>query len=221
MYWLRPAEFVTEDRTVYVADPRRQEVFVFDGRRNVINEYGKPDHPCMAMKPISMPLKIAVNHAGIMFVICGRTPTESSDQSGGSGTFLGYFGTNPTSISLINIIIRMFMTDAQRAKMIKNKPPTPDNLAIDDKGLIYTVTRGQGYQTLRRLNIAGQNIMDADQFDDTPAAVCPGNYDNVYMVSNQGYVYEFNNEGNMLFIFGGRDDGRQRIGLSNAWRQLP
>ena len=213
--------FVTEDRTVYVADRDAKKVFVFDGEGNVINEYGKPDHPLYGNEADFLPLKIAVNHAGIMFVICESNTNgivQISPVEG--GTFLGYFGTNPTSISLINIIIRMFMTDAQRAKMIKNKPPTPDNLAIDDKGLIYTVTRGQGYQTLRRLNIAGQNIMDADQFDDTPAAVCPGNYDNVYMVSNQGYVYEFNNEGNMLFIFGGRDDGRQRIGLSKRMEAI-
>lgn len=206
--------FVTEENIVYVADRDAKKIFVFDPEGNVINEYGKPNHPLYGDEVDFLPLKIVVNHAGNMFVICESntngivqiSPTEG-------GTFLGYYGTNPTSISLVDIIIRMFMTDAQRAKMIMNRPPTPDNLAIDDKGLIYTVTRGQGLETLRRLNIAGKNVMEADNYDQTPAAVIPGNYENVYMVSNQGYVYEFNNEGNMLFVFGGRDDGRQRIGL--------
>lgn len=207
--------FVTEEKLVYVADRDAKKIFVFDQKGNVIGEYGKPNHPLYGDEADFLPLKIVVNHAGIMFVICESntngivqiSPTEG-------GTFLGYYGTNPTSISIIDIIIRMLMTDAQRAKMIKNKPPTPDNLAIDEKGLIYTVTRGQRYETLRRLNIAGKNVMEADDYDETPAAVIPGNYDNVYMVSSQGYIYEFNNEGNMLFAFGGRDDGRQRVGLS-------
>ncbi|MBP3570277.1 MAG: hypothetical protein J6K04_14065, partial [Lachnospiraceae bacterium] len=34
------------------------------------------------------------------------------------------------------------------------------------------------------------------------------------VVSQQGYIYEYNNEGELLFVFGGSDDGMQRIGLS-------
>ncbi|TAH70404.1 MAG: hypothetical protein EWM47_05360 [Anaerolineaceae bacterium] len=207
--------FVTDDKLVYVADRDAKKVFVFDQKGNVISEYGKPNHPLYGDEVDFLPLKIVVNHAGNMFVICESNTNgivQISPTQG--GTFLGYYGTNPTSISIIDIIIRMFMTDAQRAKMIMNRPPTPDNHAIDEKGLIYTVTRGQSLETLRRLNIAGKNIMQAEAYDETPAAVISGNYDNVYMVSNQGYIYEFNNEGNLLFVFGGRDDGRQRIGLS-------
>ncbi|NLJ96698.1 MAG: DUF1282 family protein [Clostridiales bacterium] len=207
--------FVTEDNMVYVADRDAKKIIVFNNKGELIKEYGKPNHPLYGDEVDFLPIKITVNHAGNMFVICESNTNgivQISPAEG--GTFLGYYGTNPTSISLVDIIIRMFMTDAQRAKMIMNRPPTPDNLAIDEKGLIYTVTRGQRYETLRRLNIAGKNIMEADDYDETPVAVTPGNYNNVYMVSSQGYVYEFNNEGNLLFVFGGRDDGRQRIGLS-------
>ena len=41
-----------------------------------------------------------------------------------------------------------------------------------------------------------------------------GNHDNVYVASSDGYIYEYNSEGDLLFVFGGRDDGRFRIGLS-------
>ena len=34
------------------------------------------------------------------------------------------------------------------------------------------------------------------------------------MATARGFIYEFNNEGDMLFVFGGADDGRSRIGLS-------
>lgn len=207
--------FVTEDKMIYVADRDAKKIFIFNQKGDLVKEYGKPNHPLYGDEVDFLPIKIVVNHAGNMFVICESNTNgivQISPTAG--GTFLGYYGTNPTSISLVDIIIRMFMTDAQRAKMIMNRPPTPDNLGIDEKGLIYTVTRGQKYETLRRLNIAGKNIMEADDYDETPAAVTAGNYNNVYMVSSQGYVYEFNNEGNLLFVFGGRDDGRQRIGLS-------
>ena len=40
-------------------------------------------------------------------------------------------------------------------------------------------------------------------------------YENIFVASSDGYVYEYNEEGELLFVFGGRDDGRQRIGLCN------
>ena len=50
-------------------------------------------------------------------------------------------------------------------------------------------------------------------YEKIPAAVAAGNDKNVYMVGQKGYVYEFNEEGEILFIFGGPDDGSQRVGL--------
>ena len=100
--------------------------------------------------------------------------------------------------------------------MVSNIPATPTNLTIDDKGLIYTVTRGNKNDTLKRLNIAGTNMISNhdDTYADTPTAVAAGNHDNVYVADQQGYIFEYNNEGEMLFVFGGPDDGSQRVGLS-------
>ena len=154
-----------------------------------------------------------------MFVICESNTNgivEISPQEGGS--FLGYFGTNLTSVDLVTMIFRAVASDAQRAKMISNIPSTPDNLAIDEKGLIYTVTRGDNDGTLKRLNIAGANLINGANlqgyYDDSPAAVAIGNHDNIYVASSQGYIYEYNNQGEPIYLFGGRDDGTQRVGLS-------
>lgn len=87
-------------------------------------------------------------------------------------------------------------------------------MAIDEKGLIYTVTRGEKYDTLKRLNIAGTNMIECDAYEEVPAAVAVGNHDNVFVASTNGYIYEYNNEGELLFVFGGSDNGQQRIGLS-------
>ncbi len=57
-------------------------------------------------------------------------------------------------------------------------------------------------------------MIEPNRYDETPAAVAVGNHDNVFVASTQGYIYEYNNEGNMLFVFGGSDVGQQRIGLS-------
>lgn len=206
---------VTKDKYTYVADRDAGKIFHFDPKGNLLLEYGKPNHPLYGEKMEFKPLKIVVNPAGNMFAISeGNTNGIAQISPTDQGTFLGYFGTNLTQVNITDIILRMFLTDSQLAKRGSNVPPIPDNMAIDDKGLIYTVTRGQRYDTLKRLNIAGKNVMEASEWDDYPAAVTAGNHDTVFLASSLGYIYEFTNEGDLLFVFGGKDDGRQRIGLS-------
>ena len=207
--------YVTDNRHVYVADRDAGAVFEFDESGEVLNTYTKPDSPLYGDTLEFLPIKVVVNDAGIMYIICesntnGIVQISPTD----AGSFLGYFGTNNAKRSFRTILYRAILTDKQRAKMVSNIPSTPDNLAIDDKGLIYTVTRGDEYKTLKRLNIAGKNIIDPDDYDYVPAAVAVGNHDNVFMAAAMGYIYEFNNEGELIFIFGGPDDGTQRIGLS-------
>ncbi len=207
--------YVTKDLTCYVADRDARSIFVFDREGELIQTYGKPDHPLYGSTQDFLPLKIVVNESGTMYIICESNNNgivQISPVEG--GTFLGYFGTNNTSASLWRIIWRAIQTDAQRAKSQGNLPSTPDNMAIDEKGLIYTVTRGEKYDTLKRLNIAGVNMIECDAYEDVPAAVAVGNHDNVFVASTNGYIYEYNNEGDLLFVFGGSDDGQQRIGLS-------
>lgn len=207
--------YVTDDHTCYVADRDAKSIFVFNGDGELIQTYGRPNHPLYGETQDFLPQKIVVNNSGTMYIICESNTNgivQISPVDG--GTFLGYFGTNATSASLWDIFWRAIQTDAQRAKSQGNIPSTPDNMAIDEKGLIYTVTRGEQLDTLKRLNIAGVNMIEPDAYEDVPAAVAVGNHDNVFVASSQGYIYEYNNEGDLLFVFGGSDDGQQRIGLS-------
>ena len=207
--------YVTSDHLCYVADRDAKKVFVFDKAGELVCSYGKPVEPLYGETQDFLPLKVVANESGTIYVICESNTNGIVQISPVSdGTFLGYFGTNSTNASLWNIIWRSILTDAQRAKMQGNIPATPDNMAIDEKGLIYTVTRGEKYDTLKRLNIAGVNMIEPDAYEDVPAAVAVGNHDNVFVASQMGYIYEYNNEGDLLFVFGGSDDGQQRIGLS-------
>ena len=210
--------YVTEEGNVYVADRDAHAIFIFNAEGELIQTYEKPTSPLYGDSLTFLPIKVVVNDAGIMFVICESNTNgivEISPTEGGS--FLGYFGTNYASTSLTTIIYRAILTDAQRAKMVSNIPSTPTNLGIDQKGLIYTVTRGEKNDTLKLLNIAGTNLIDIseDTYADTPVDVVAGNHDNVYVADQQGYIFEYNNNGEMLFVFGGPDDGTQRVGLSS------
>lgn len=209
--------FVSGDDKVYVADKDAGKVFVFDTSGTLLNEYGRPDSPIYGNGMDFRPLKVVANKTGTMYIICEGNMNgivQISPVDGGS--FLGYFGTNYTSLSFFQILQRVILTDAQRAQMLSNIPSTPTNLHIDEEGLIYTVTQGDRDMCLKKLNIAGKNMLDSDPYwADLPAAVTTGNYRNMLVADSDGYIYEYNEEGELLFMFGGRDDGRQRIGLCN------
>ncbi|MGN0428388.1 MAG: YIP1 family protein [Agathobacter sp.] len=208
--------YVTSNHTCYVADRDANKIFVFDAQGNLIQEYGRPTAAMYGETQDFLPIKIVVNESGTMYVVCESNTNGIVEISPvDNGTFLGYFGTNSTNANLWTIIWRAVLTDAQRAKMQSNIPATPDNMAIDEKGLLYTVTRGEQNETLKKLNIAGVNMIDDnDAYEDVPAAVAVGNHDNIFVASQMGYIYEYNKEGELLFVFGGSDDGQQRIGLS-------
>ena len=207
--------FVAEDKTCYIADRDAKTIWVFNAEGELINSYTKPAEAMYGEGQDFKPLKIVVNSSGTMYIICESNTNGIVEISPvENGTFLGYFGTNSTDTSIWRIIWRAVLTDAQRAKMQSNIPATPDNMAIDEKGIIYTVTRGEKQESLKRLNIAGVNMIEPESYEDLPAAVAVGNHDNVFVVSQEGYIYEYSNEGNLLFVFGGSDDGDNRIGLS-------
>ena len=144
--------YVTKEHICYVADRNGKKIHVFDENGELLHSYGKPTQALYGENQDFLPLKIVANEAGTMYVICESNTNgivQISPVEG--GTFLGYFGTNSTNASLWTILWRAVLTDAQRAKMLSNIPATPDNMAIDEKGLIYTVTRGEGNETLKRL----------------------------------------------------------------------
>ena len=210
--------FVTKEGHVYVADRDAESIFIFDQAGSLIQTYGKPTSPLYGAAVSFLPIKITVNDAGIMYIVCESNTNgivQISPTDG--GTFLGYFGTNMASADLMTVIYRAILTDAQRAQMVSNIPATPTNLAIDAKGLIYTVTRGNQNDTLKLLNIAGTNLIQNSDgtYADSPTDVVAGYHDNVYVADQQGYIYEYNNNGELMFVFGGPDDGSQRVGLSS------
>lgn len=205
--------FVTEDRTLYVAD-KSGKIVVFDVDGNTLATYETPNHPLYGSSPFR-PTKIAVNNGGDMYIVSeGNSNGIIQISPTDGGTFLGYFGTNAANVSALRIIQEAILSDEQLSKLSANLPSTPANLCIDEKGLIYTVTPGQKYSSLKKLNIAGINLVSPDAYDGKEVGVATGNYNNIYVLSSDGYIYEYNGEGELLFVFGGRDDGRSRIGLS-------
>lgn len=206
---------VMKDKTLYVADKSLKKVVVYDANGQIIVEYGKPNSPLFGENKEFTPMKIAVADGGTMYIV-SETSTEGIIQltPKDGGTFLGYFGTNQTSVSFVRKLQEMLLSDSQKGQLNNVTAASISNVGIDVKGLIYTLTTdASAGEMLRKLNISGTNLMHVSISPLNGVAICNGNYENFYVASSDGYVYEYSKDGSLLFLYGGQDSGNYRDGL--------
>lgn len=205
--------FLTGDGAVIVADQGAGKVFEFAGDGSLQREYGRPVEPLYGKSATFVPLKVAADAKDNLFVVSQGNTNGIVQLSRSTGEFLGYFGANATSVSLWDRISDVIFTEEQKSQTKKNLPPSANNLTIDGKGLVYTVTDVKTDQVVRKLNMSGQNLLTEAVDFENPSDILAGAIGNIYACTKDGYILEFNSEGQLLFLFGGLDDGSQRIGL--------
>lgn len=205
--------YVDHNQEIYVADYANEKVFRFSQAGEMIQEYGRPDSPLFGTRSPYKPQKVTVDKRGNLYII-GEGSNNGIIQIGQDGTFLGFFGVNRTQSSIMSLVRDALTTKGQKSRMFIKVPPAPTNIAIDEKGLVYTVTAGTKFEVIRKLNIAGGNILHSDISDTTNLRdISIGPLGNFFALENNGRIYEYDSYGNLLFIFGGKDDGTNRLGL--------
>ncbi|MDF2586492.1 MAG: hypothetical protein K0S41_333 [Anaerocolumna sp.] len=204
--------YVDEEGTIYVADPKLKKILVYSEQGVLIKTYETPVSPLFAPNDRYAPSKLVVNSAGSIYSISEGNANGILTFSS-VGDFYGYFGANNTSISFTQILRRLAFTEEMKNSLQQNVPAASLNLDIDANGLIYTVTQGSLSDGLKKFNMAGKNMLSNGYVDDLVVDVAVGDIENIYTVSAQGFICEYTREQELLFMFGGKDDGNNRTGL--------
>ncbi len=207
-----PAGLYARNGRLYVCDAKEDQVFVFDIETGtLVFTLSHPGTALYGVKAAFRPLKIAVDSADCMYVI-SKGNTNGIAQFSADGTFLGYFGANSTEISFGEKLKRLTYTQEQLNMLKRNVPSTPTSLAMDERGLVYTVTTGS--EGVKRLSMSGLNIMDPVHWGFQNAIdVAVGKEETIFVVNELGYIMEYTRDGRVLFYFGGEDLDRTRTGL--------
>ncbi len=204
--------YVDDQGTMYIADGASNTVVILDKDGKLIKQFGKPTEPLFGENSEFLPRKIAVDARQNLYII-----SEGSNngvlQMNPNGNFIGYFGANASTMSLKMILQRTFLTKAQLSKFIKNEAASPSNIVIDDQSLVYTVTAGTTRgKSIRKFTVAGKNIFPDTVDERTFKDISVSNDGLVWAVSSDGWIYEYDVNGMMLFAFWARDNGDQRLG---------
>ncbi|WP_332693601.1 YIP1 family protein [Halalkalibacter lacteus] len=207
------SSFVT-DQFIYVVDSSQNKIFLFDKlTHEYVREIGQPDSPIFNEGYSFSPTHIAVDVRGNMYV-------RSSGSVNGlimlnrEGEFITFFGANPLNVPLLDQVRSFFLTETQQRKLERVFPDVPSNIAIDDKGFIYTVTSSIETNPIKKFNVSGTNYFpDELVATHNMESVWIGKHNNVYSITSEGWIFEYESDGNLLFLFGGSDVNSSRFGL--------
>lgn len=214
--------FVSEKRHIYVADTDKRRVVVLTEDGELIKIVENPQSEVLPADFVFTPLKVTADRADRIYVIA-RGVYEGIMQFDEKGGFLGYVGTIKVSPSPADRLWRWLATDAQEAQMVLFIPTEFSSLDIDHKGFVYATNIDTGStETIKRLNPSGEDVIKRFGYypnmgdvryraygsDSGPSKLTDIKVigDGMYVVldSNRARLFAYNDEGELLYAFGGR-----------------
>jgi hypothetical protein len=196
---------VNEAGELYIADKGARVVYQYSQDMTLIKTYGRPSEPFFGENSPYVPMKVATGPRGIVY-IAGEGSTAGLMQLNYAGEFLSFFGTNVTTFSWLQALSNFF--GISRAS---NIPTSPINVALDQKGSVFTVSPTPSQQ-VKKFNIASSVILSMSSRTQ-PVSVHINDFDNIYTISSAGIIGEYDSYGNLIFEFGGLDSGNRIAGL--------
>jgi len=201
---------ISQDNYLYVADSVNQLVYKFDLSGNLIHTYGRPVEPLFGSESPFTPIKVVVGSGENIYII-GDGSTSGVIELNYDGSFLGYFGVNLSDKTLIERIADIFV---QAGVYAKNTPPSPTNIAINDKSLVYTSTPNTT-MALKKLDVNGNNILTTTNYDPLNNVVDLSVDDTgyLYAIYDDGFIAEYDPFGHLLFAFDVISSSSNTLGL--------
>lgn len=201
--------------------------------------YTRPDASMYDSSVTFNPSKVLVDAAKNVYV-CIKSITKGAVVFSKEGDFNGYFGANrveATGDVLMNAFWKLIFSREQAKKMRRSVPVEISNFDIDSDNFIYTVTESKSADTdiLKKLNSAGTNIYTNLGYSDYTFGDALTKYYRGQTYSSQitdidvsadgtinlldlktGRVFQYDDECQLLFIFGGIGQQKGTFNIVNA-----
>lgn len=214
--------FVDQEGDMFVADTGNNRIVHLDPEGGFVEEFAKPDSPLLEGNFVYNPRKVAVSPTGYLYSI----KYQLLMQTDAYNQFRGYVGSTRVGFDFKRMLIRIFASREQKSKLAKVEPPPYTNFIMGDDGFIYATTLDYKEGQIKKLNSVGENIykkqffgersynrqgwMDQPVFEDI-AVDAYGVISAIDRVSAK--VYQYDPEGNLLAVFGGRGSQKGMLSL--------
>lgn len=223
--------YLTPNGDLYVADYGNQRVVALNPQNEAFLILQNLDSDMLSETFVFQPQKVLVDNTNRLFVL-SKNVNEGILQFTADGRFLGFYGSNTVSANLIDMIWKEIMTEEQTDKLTQFVPIEYTNFSLDYKGFIYAVTKSSDVnEPIRRLNLFGGDVLVRNPIDGSELVVGDVSYPyagvsgitgpssfvditsdelgNLYALDDKrGRVFSYDEEGNLLFVFGSLNSGQ-------------
>lgn len=191
-------------------------VSIYAAKNQPIQVVSTPSAPVFQEGYLFAPKKIVVDTRGNMYIV-GAQSGNGLIMLNAEGEFLTFFGGNPIRTPFIDELRSLILTDVQKEKLRSESLISIDyvsSVAIDEKGFIYTVTSTLRDNVIKKYNVSGKNYFSNNSAGWVGAVdLWVGEYGNVVVIEEFGWINEYNSNGQLIFSFSVRDTGIDREGL--------
>jgi hypothetical protein len=163
------------------------------------------------------PSKLIVDRRGYIYVIESGGDYRGILLLDHQGTFRGFFEANPVGFSLQRWFARIFPTEEQKKQLSKVRPTHHASIVLDDRGFVYTVLPFASSDQIKKLSQIGTNVYPSGKYGEVERepseAVQRPRFidiavDEQGIISaldfNSGKIYQYDQNGNFLTVFGGK-----------------
>ena len=217
--------YCSPENELYIADTENKRVVILDAEGKLLDIIQDLESDAFKENFEFFPLKVSVDYAGRVYVVAKNIfqGIMAFDQE---HEFMGYFGTINVTVTLWQRFWRIFSTAEQRARQTQFIPTEFTNIDIDQAGFVYaTNLDSAGGQAVRKLNPKGIDVITQNKNskhnlsgDATFTTLSKDTYQGASEIIDvkvrnggmfslldrkRGRIFTYDNEGNILYIFGG------------------
>ena len=241
LYFKGPTGVFVDDERVVAFYAEKDDSGIGYGK--VVAVYTRPEEEVFDQTQTFNPSKVLVDAAKNVYIVIDST-TKGAIVFSREGEFNGYFGANrveKTGEVIMNAFWKLIFTREQIMRMRRNVPVEISNFDIDEDNFIYTVTETKNSDTdiLKKLNSAGTNIFVNLGYDDynfgdyltkyyrgktyssriTDVDIGDNGVINLLDLET-GRIFQYSDECDLLFIFGGTGSQKGTFTTVNAVESL-
>jgi DNA-binding beta-propeller fold protein YncE len=208
--------YVHSDGDLFIADTGNERVLHLSPEGDFVEEFTKPQSKLLGDTFTFDPMKIYINNTGIMHIL----KSQAFLTMDATNTFRGLVGASHLEFNLGAWIVSSVASGEQKDRLAKRQPPPYSNFVIDTNGMIYATVVKKNKDQIRKINSVGENIYQTNVFfgerlvDEFGIVQLPHFVDiavDEYGIINvleqkSGSIYQYDQEGNNLTVFGGIGD---------------
>lgn len=204
--------FITEDEEIYVADTSAEAVFRLAKDGTFIQKYGKPDSSSLDVTTFN-PKKVAVDQQDNLYIVADGV-FDGIIQLSSNGDFQGYFSSNKVQLTATQRFQEVIFSDKQLDQLANRNPDAFTNIYVDENGLKYSTSIGDGIDNVKKHNTDGSSSIDTNYGIDLQLIdVYTDNDGIIYAASASGFIDVFTKDGSFIFAFGTDFQGADVSGI--------